>query len=307
MTHFTVTVCTEDPEKLEVALAPFSEELEVEPYKDYSVSDEPTPEKQWDADDIYPDGIPDGLTWQRYAADHNAHYKLTEDDNAGEYMYVDEDGKPYTMSTYNPKSRWDFWQVGGRWTGRYVIRDGADPAELVTGAPGLQTSPCPDGYCDGGMIRALDLERMGDEAASKALARRMSYMALVAGTPPLVTWDSLIKRKHDGELTIDQCRELYREQPRIKALSEDEDFRWEDEPERWERSEDEVAGDARAQRICGYALLTADGQWKEPGKMGWFGASTKTGESEAEYRKFAAEYIRQLPDTMWLVGVDCHI
>jgi len=310
MTHFTVTVCIDDPEKLEEALAPFSEELSVEPYKSYIYkTDDAKPEDHWDAESVYPGGIPDGLTWQQYAADFNAHCSLDEDDEDGQYIHVDEDGKPYTMSTYNPQSKWDWWQAGGRWTGRFAAKPGADPAELITGEPGLRASAAREGYCDGGMKRALDLDRPGDEAAAKALARRMSYMALTAGTPPLVTWDSLIKRKHDGELTIDQCREMYHEQPRIKALQDSDDFRFEDEPERWERSEDEVATEARARTLCGWALLTADGQWTEPGKieMGWFAATDATDESSQEYWKFAAEYIRQLPDTMWIVSVDCHI
>lgn len=67
MSHYTVIVTNTSKDNLDEQLAPFSENLEVEPYKN-------------------------------------------------------DDGE---MTTYNPNSKWDWYQVGGRWTGFFKKKKGA--------------------------------------------------------------------------------------------------------------------------------------------------------------------------------------
>lgn len=50
------------------------------------------------------------------------------DDYAGGELCFDEDGRAYSPSTRNPKGTWDFWQIGGRWTG---VLDDYDPEKDI--------------------------------------------------------------------------------------------------------------------------------------------------------------------------------
>lgn len=57
----------------------------------------------------------------------------------------------------------------------------------------------------------------------------------------------------------------------------------------------------------GYALLTPDGEWHEPGQMGWF-SSLGTLEDELDFEMNAYErYIKDLPPETPVTVVDCHI
>jgi len=118
MSHFTVVVCIEDPERLEAALAPFDENREVEPYRDY---EEGEPARFWavgalrEGEGLNPDDAT--LTWQQVADAYNERYRQDEDP-----MLVDESGRAYVVSTRNPDAKWDYWRIGGRWGGAFPYR-----------------------------------------------------------------------------------------------------------------------------------------------------------------------------------------
>jgi len=108
MSHFTVLVIGED---LEGQLAPYDEQIEVTPYKQYADSDqiahyESLYREKHDGQDPEDDQVL--VTW------------LREEFNYHEFQR-DQTGI-YEMSTYNPKSKWDWYSVGGRWTGYFVTR-----------------------------------------------------------------------------------------------------------------------------------------------------------------------------------------
>lgn len=57
-----------------------------------------------------------------------------------------------------------------------------------------------------------------------------------------------------------------------------------------------------------YAVLTPDGEWYEPGKMGWWGISNATPEQETEFEKSYEEKFIKTANPEWkLTIVDCHI
>ena len=64
--------------------------------------------------------------------------------------YLNEDGVP---TTYNPESRWDWWQIGGRWTG--VLSGTYNPRE---DAANIQTCT----VCDGTGVRPGGREQFGE-------------------------------------------------------------------------------------------------------------------------------------------------
>jgi hypothetical protein len=192
---------------LEAALAPFNEELEVEPYRDYeqgepeqfwlyssfkrsaehvangtgvkpyepdapgwsSATSKQTPEEQLaqlkaEADLFH--ALPDPVTWADIVELHNRHYTAEESTR----LMLSEDGRAYTMSTYNELSRWDWWLLGGRWTGYFRVKDEHVGSDLLAGGrPGTlteanrdhrRTDAAPKGLIDFAAMR----RDKGDEA-----------------------------------------------------------------------------------------------------------------------------------------------
>ena len=64
---------------------------------------------------------------------------------------------------------------------------------------------------------------------------------------------------------------------------------------------------SRARAVPGYAVVTADGRWMAPGKMGWFGMGSDEESDRIGYWEASNAYIEALPDDAWLVALDCHI
>lgn len=99
MSHYTVAVFHEKDQDIEELLAPYDENVAVEPYLLFS--------RQEAIDHVrkYYDtrGKTDEECWQMEA----------------EGAETDEDGNIY--STYNPDSKWDWWVVGGRWSGMLTL------------------------------------------------------------------------------------------------------------------------------------------------------------------------------------------
>lgn len=55
-----------------------------------------------------------------------------------------------------------------------------------------------------------------------------------------------------------------------------------------------------------YAFVTADGQWIEQGRMGWFGIDHATQDSIKDCKDKLAKYIAENPE-LYITIVDCHI
>jgi len=57
--------------------------------------------------------------------------------------------------------------------------------------------------------------------------------------------------------------------------------------------------------ISTYAFVDVDG-WRQPGKMGWFGTSRTTPDSEKSFYKTMEEWLASGDQDDWIVLVDCH-
>lgn len=332
MTHFTVLVCADGPDDVERLLAPYDENLDVAPYRSY---EEGSPadywlyksyKEDWEKALKTPEGqdkeleararvflkLADPPTWEEIAWLVNSSREGDDD----EKLLVDKDfpggsARAYTMSTYNPESRWDWYAIGGRWGGSFRYKAGC--AEQVLNADrgpaasweAPQITPL---HCDGGPVRALDIQATREEAADEVRRNLEKWTALTAGLPAAKSWAQHREMTETVPgYTIDQARADYHAQPVVQALRKT-DFEWMDDPiARFSRPLADLQEEARAQAVLGYALVRRDGTWLAPGEMGWFAASSDNEASRALYREAANAYIDALPEDAWLIMVDCHI
>ena len=111
MSHYTVAVFHTEDQDYEDLLAPYSENLEVEPYVRYTRQEA----IDWVRKNYtgYGDKS-DEECWQCMADDYNGR--------------TDDEGNIY--STYNPDSKWDWYCVGGRWAGEIIPNDEAKVKDI---------------------------------------------------------------------------------------------------------------------------------------------------------------------------------
>lgn len=202
MSHSTVLVIgPRDDSELAKALEPFDENKRADPYHDYVnplpatwkttnkhnamfkklMTDGVKRQEAWEAvwgekntDESIPwprssaieDGI-DGGDDQAVADWYNAKYGEEEE---GDHYLVDEGGL-YTISTYNPLSKWDWYSLGGRWAGGLRVK--TPILAIDRGRPGTFDNEIPSS----GVSRARwgDIDWEGIEDAR--LAERKKWYA----------------------------------------------------------------------------------------------------------------------------------
>jgi len=197
------------------------------------------------------------------------------------YALVDENGELVKMvDRTNPNKKWDWWVVGGRWSGHLKLKDGS--------------------AVDQCLMRDLDLHGMRREASKDAEEIWQKVTAAVEGLPEFKTWEEL------GEYT-DTKRDTYHNQPAIKALRGAFPDNWGiDDEIRAARSTFEEFKQFKAnQAICTFAMVH-QGQWMERGEMGWFACVSNKIDEDDWAGQFNA-VIDSLPADVCLTVVDCHI
>ena len=144
MSHFTVFVFTkEDGKDVEELLAGYDESIVYAPYIKYT-KQQAIAEVRKEIEDYkntrYAEYLMNPEAYEA-AHDNEAHIKYLKDefpkklnwtdeqcyqDKAQWYEedMIDENGNIY--STYNPNSKWDWYTIGGRWTGGLVTKEGRE-------------------------------------------------------------------------------------------------------------------------------------------------------------------------------------
>lgn len=319
MSHFTVLVIHEEHETLEYLLAPFDENVSVPRYKERASEENVqqaikffTENPTNLANDNLPLSILDDLTIAGKSVAATAtllgSYVRSDSRMAGH----DKDGY-FTWSTYNPQSKWDWYVVGGRWSNYFDLKPECvdDPRVQRGDQPAIGGfDPTVRGKCDSAPKGCIDLEGMRARAGEKARERYREIHELIDDTPPAVLWPEFLQRVDDTKAaalpyTIAQARLDYNAQPRVQKFNAAETSMFADLQD-FQISEQTYVARAEAGAVPGFAVLY-QGEWIEPGHMGWWGMSTDTASTRAGYLEHVNGLIDKLDDDMYLTSVDAHI
>ena len=137
MSHFVVLVIGEDPEK---QLEPYweldlpIEKLENDPRAVFEVK-------------IVEDGLEEAFKqWKKEGPSQtgNHNYKNTTQWLKEWHGFTYKKGVGYGYY-HNPNAKWDWYEIGGRWTGYFELKEGKSG---VVGRPRLMTEPAKKGFVD---------------------------------------------------------------------------------------------------------------------------------------------------------------
>jgi len=286
MSHFTVLVIGEDAEG---QLAPYDEAIQTVPYNEGEVSESEKTifmEHYIDKDESLKDKTFDEL-YVLHGNDWN--------DNAWKLIR----GEWCEFSTYNSDSKWDWYSLGGRWSGFFKAKVGVEP---VIGRPGVFNNKVEDGYSDEILKGDVDFEFMERRAIKKATERYDKVYPLIKDTPINRTWEDIISDDTIGDM--ETKRIFYGEQPRVKAFKES-GIGHSANIEPYNASREEYI---KKESACPYGTfaMVKDGIWMEKGEMDWWGMS-KNEMAQDKWDAQLMEVIKELPDDTMLSLYDCHI
>jgi hypothetical protein len=228
MSHFTVLIIGDNPEEL---LAPFDEGIQVEPYEDEEL--DPAAARDW-AQKVVDDPSKISDSWRKPSPEEVEaqlqEYKEfaaldpSDEKDAARLLewygghtpadYVRKsDGRYVRLSRYNPKSKWDWYQLGGRWRGSLKVTETAWTRMTTENVDSLgekswtflpeynngRVHTDEPMWVDTCLKGDLDLEGMAAEQIRKAklaISRLVEFIA-ENGQPPSAEWMDKLDR---GEL-----------------------------------------------------------------------------------------------------------
>lgn len=224
------------------------------------------------------------------------------------YYTVDESGEPVgVFNRTNPNAKWDWYQVGGRWSGYFKLKSGksGEYGEKSWMNAGEENDSV---HCDVALKGDIDFEGMR-KAADDACRERYRLI----GYSPEMTWRPWEEIAADETFTDwDERRKFYNSQEdlaklkaTLQAKKEEFDFFFFDFDSLLGLTEDEYVEKRSDRGIVPYALVI-DRKWMSRGDMGWFGASSNEISNE-EWVDIFQKKLSELPDDTLLSAVDCHI
>lgn len=201
------------------------------------------------------DGSPDDEVW-----------KLVEEENKGS---LDAEGN--RLSTYNPDSKWDWYEIGGRYSGQLRIKGKGRHAD-----------------CDAARAKDIDWDSMMSLTAAQERKARHFWRCYVEGRLPKAV------REAGEDAAANYLREefgfiFYR-------------------PEWYKGRYGNADGYVRHLSLWApYAVVDADG-WHSVGEMGWFGISNEAEGAEKDWEEeFRSKFVDALGPEDYVAIVDCHI
>lgn len=212
--------------------------------------------------------------YQEYKKDLEDSKEWDEDSDYYDYAITcydesefDEDGN--LLSYSNPEAKWDWWVVGGRWSGQLKIKKGRRS----------MYEDCTE--VDSAEVGDIDWEAMfslSPEDRQKAVAF-WKYYVLEEPFPGTEEEKKEIVGFgwYKKEYYLDKYKTL---DGYIEALSN------------WGTR----------------AVVDDDGQWHEVGEMGWWGMSSESPDESADWeKKFYERFIKPLNKHDVITVIDCHI
>ena len=323
MSHFTVLVIGED---VDGQLARFEENTQNLPeewleFKDQEEENRAQYENEsmevlvlsngdwaytWDDKFLIPNR--DFLAEKQYlypAGSHKAEKPYKElfsdyEDFLTEYHGLEKDEK---MNKYgywtNPQAHWDWYSVGGRWSGYFKLKPGA---RGMLGRPGVFDNVPKAGYVDSCYVRDLDYVGMQQDAIKDANETYDKIESVTKGRI-LPSWTETLERH--GEGNIQAAREEYHSNPLHGELREVGIETWGGLRETFCASRAEYLAKMANSTLVTFAVVK-DGKWYEKGEMGWFGMSHNEKEEGAWETEFW-NLLKSLSENTLLTVVDCHI
>ena len=162
MSHYTVAVITDKLNKIGEMLAPYSENMEVEPYVDETK--EAIINSAKERKERVLQRKEKGEELDKYDIEYlNAN---TDEELYKLQIYEDEsyDKNGNHLTTYNPNSKWDWYEIGGRWNKILLVKEEVKDIEEGTPSWGNLDSinkKAPEGFkwVTGAKIKDIEFEK----------------------------------------------------------------------------------------------------------------------------------------------------
>lgn len=290
MSHFTVMVIGNNPEE---QLEPYDENLEVEEYENGKVSER---DKQVMLEHYAQQG-------NKFSSFDDCYARFGKEWNCNSYR-KDEDGIWRRYSTHNPDSKWDWYVLGGRWSGNFIRLKPNAKSGIIGEAGTFENETGIDAALKGD----IDFDAIRKENEEQARKYYQKIAAQYGGSIPKldILWDTICSAEASAHLTIDEKHTLYHSQEAVQCWKNAgfdnffgpllDDFQC---------TEEEFVNRSILNIFVPYAVVI-NGEWYGKGDINWWGISSNEMPQD-EWQKKVWDMLLALPDDTLISFYDCHI
>lgn len=287
MSHFTVMVIGENPEK---QLAPYQENNMGNCPEEYLYFIDKTEELKKDWEEISEDEKAGPNNSFESYVEGNGYKKHPDEERYGFYE--------------NLNAKWDWYVLGGRWTGFLKLKDGA---EGQVGEAGLMTSSARPGFVDSAIKNDIDFDGMRKSEAEDAGKTWDKVTRILGDVERPHSWEYVRESMFPGKLQ--EARDYYNNQAANKKIDD------------WNRknnhslfgvnpldfmiTKEEHCAKVAKSAISTFAVLK-DGVWYSEGETGWWGTVSGR-KDQSDWNKEISEMIESLDGDILISIYDCHI
>lgn len=211
----------------------------------------------------------------------------------------------------NPNRKWDWFEIGGRWTGTYPLKPGA---QKRLGRPGVGGNKPEPNHGDIVRVGDIDFDAVTKVRLERATKFFREYVEMLGGKefqafegPRHTAMDLGLVRVEQGPVTELKPGERVVSWETMRLRPDDERRHWHDVVVEIDEATFFREHLDHFNPIATYAGLDDEG-WVEPGRMGWFASSSATPETYRTWKQtFHDRFIAAAAPDDLLVCVDCHI
>ena len=263
MSHYAVLVLHKEDQNIDTLLAPYDESLEVEPYLKLT-----NDEVIIKAKEIYDD--------------NNYSEKELIKNYADDYGYIILNDGLY--STYNPNSKWDWYEIGGRFSKRLELTE------------------------EGRVYTASKCEKEYNIDIDVDLREDSDFMRYVNSAPiRYIKWFHYLTEEEKNK--VRRWWEINIYDAPLKEGEEKDKYLFYN-PKYYERRYRDAETDIKIQEMpTFFAIITSDGEWHSSCNMGWWACTDGEPEDELKWDlEFYDRFIESnLNSDLICTVVDCHI
>ena len=258
--------------------------------------------------DVTEEVVKEGLDW--FGLEDKTVLSLDEVDKEGQHKYgyavVDKEGNTIqAFNRTNPNKKWDWYQLGGRWSGFFLVKDGA---EANKGSAGLMGS-CRDNSANSAdqcFKKDIDINGMYQREIDSGLPKFDAVQEILKTIEPPIKW-SEFRGQYDD---IDTARKKWHSHPFNVEINKQKlsSFMGCDHEQYrigQENARELFIEDCKCRALTPFAFLK-DGEWVEKGEMGWFGCVSNE-KLKYDWSAQFRDMFEALPDDTLISMVDCHI
>jgi hypothetical protein len=284
MSHFTVMVIGENPED------------QLEPFQENNMGNCPQEHLAFHDETESLEN-----TWKEMSDEEKSEFsdfaQFAEDEG-----YEEHEGKFGYWE--NPNAKWDWYVLGGRWSGMFKLKPGSNG---TVGEGGLFSSPGGPGTADAAFKKDIDFTEMRREAGEEAGKTWDKVRSIVGDLSDYVKWEEVRENMFPGD--INAARDWYHNQPACVKLNK---YNNKNKHELgfinlgdFLCSRTDYCIDAANGSFVTFAVIK-DGVWYERGSMGWWGVVSNESDRD-EWNSKVAQMVDELPDDTLISVYDCHI